>query len=326
VVTSAAIVLMVPQLQGAAVVVTGGAGFIGSHLVRTLLEHEVGRVVILDSLRTGTWQNVPGDPRVQRVELDLGTVTSAELGQAIEGAEYLFHLAAEKHNQSIDVPDRVLAVNVDGTFRLFAAAAAAGVKKVVFTSSLYAAGRLHLPPMRESDLPEPKTVYGISKLTGEYLLQHFATAAGLRSTAFRLFFVYGPRQYAGGGYKSVIVTNFERLLRGEAPVIKGDGEQALDYIHVDDVVRALLLGLSEAADGEIVNIGSAKAVTVSQLTHLMLEIAASLQKPVHAPADWTAGTHRVCDNAKAERLLGWSPSVPMREGLAGVYAWMKSAQ
>jgi UDP-glucose 4-epimerase len=317
---------MVPLVKGAAVVVTGGAGFIGSHLVRTLLEHEAGRVVIVDSLRTGTWRNVPDDPRVGRLELDLGIATTAELGRALEGAAYLFHLAAEKHNQSIDVPDRVLAVNVDGTFRLFSAAAAAGVQKVVFTSSLYAAGRLHLPPMRETDLPEPKTVYGISKLTGEHLLRHFAAAAGLRSTALRLFFVYGPRQYAGGGYKSVIVTNFERLLRGEAPLIKGDGEQALDYIHVDDVVQALLLALSDAADGETINIGSAKAVTVSQLTQLMLEVAASLQKPVHAPADWTAGTHRVCDNEKAERILGWSPSVPMREGLASVYAWMKSVE
>jgi UDP-glucose 4-epimerase len=316
----------VSLIQGAAVVVTGGAGFIGSHLVRALLEFGAGQVVILDSLRTGSWRNVPDDPRVQRVELDLGDAGTADLRRILEGAVCLFHLAAEKHNQSVDSPERVLAVNVDGTFRLFAAAAAAGVRKVVFTSSLYAAGRMYLPPMREDDLPEPRTVYGISKLTGEHLLQHFASTAGLRSTAFRLFFTYGPRQYAGSGYKSVIVTNFERLLRGEAPVINGDGEQALDYIHVDDVVQALVLGLHEAADGEIINIGSAKAVTVTQLTELMLEVASSLQRPVHAPADWTAGTHRVCDNAKAARLLGWTPSVPMREGLAGVYEWMKGAE
>ncbi|HYI11912.1 MAG TPA: NAD-dependent epimerase/dehydratase family protein [Thermoanaerobaculia bacterium] len=314
----------VSLVQDAAVVVTGGAGFIGSHLVRALLENGARRVVILDSLRTGTWRNVPDDSRVQRIEMDLGDTGTAGLQSALEGAAYLFHLAAEKHNQSVDAPDRVLAVNVDGTFRLFAAAAAAGVRKVVFTSSLYAAGRLTLPPMREDDLPDPRTVYGISKLTGEHLLRHFAAVAGLRFTVFRLFFVYGPRQYAGSGYKSVIVTNFERILRGEAPVIKGDGRQALDYIHVDDVVRALLLALSDAADGEIINIGSASAVTVSQLTDWMLEVAASSQEPVHAPADWTAGTHRVCDNGKAARLLGWTPSVPMREGLAGVYAWMKN--
>jgi len=312
------------HVPGATFFVTGGAGFIGSHLVRALLDNGAASVIAVDNLRTGAWSNTPDDARLKRVTLDFSTASQSELRDLMQGVDYLFHLAAEKHNQAIDIPNRVLEVNVDGTFRLFGAAVDAGIKKVVFTSSLYAAGRYTLPPMRETDLPEPRTVYGISKLTGEHLLRHFATSTGLRATAFRLFFVYGPRQYAGSGYKSVIVTNFERILRNESPVINGDGQQSLDYVHVDDVVRALQLALDPSADGALLNIGQGTAVSVSRLTDVMLEVARSSLRPVEGPADWTAGTHRVCDNARAREILGWSPAVSLRDGLAGVYEWMKS--
>jgi len=309
-------------VRDASFLVTGGAGFIGSHLVTALLNGGARRIVVLDSLRTGRWSNVPDDARVTRMTADLADIEEPDLRLGLHDVDYVFHLAAEKHNQSADLPERVLEVNVNGTFRLFHAAAAARVKKAIFTSSLYANGRYTLPAMSEGDLPQPRTVYGISKLTGEYLLRHFAD---LRSTAFRLFFVYGPKQFSGGGYKSVIVSNFERILRDEAPVINGDGEQSLDYVHVDDVVNALLLGLGEASDAQVINIGRGSAISVSQLTQLMLEVAGSSLQPVHAPADWTAGSHRVCRNEKARQLLGWTPAVPLREGLAGVHAWMKTA-
>lgn len=309
-------------LRGSSFVVTGGAGFIGSHLVSALLANDAKRIVVIDSLRTGKWENLPADSRIEQVTADLVDLGAGDLQRLLASSDALFHLAAEKHNQSVDIPDRVLQVNVDATFRLFSAAASAKVPRVVFTSSLYAAGRMSLPPMMESDLPDPRTIYGISKLTGEHLLRHFA--ASLRTTALRLFFTYGSRQFVGSGYKSVIVTNFERILRGEAPVIHGDGTQSLDYVHVDDVVRALLLSLSDGARDQVINIGAGKAISVSALTELMLEVAGSSLRPVHAPPDWTAGSHRVSDNRKAKALLGWSPSISMVEGLASVYAWMKS--
>jgi len=306
------------SVRGASCVVTGGAGFIGSHLTDALAAAGARRIVVIDNLQSGRWEHIGA--AAERITADLAALTPADLDRLLGGADFLFHLAAEKHNSSKHDPQRVIEVNVQATLRLFAAAAAARLRGVIFTSSLYADGRVTLPPMREDDIPEPRTVYGISKLAGEHLLRHF----DLPAVAFRLFFTYGPRQFAGSGYKSVIVSNFERILRGEQPLIRGDGRQALDYIHVDDVVRALLLGTTGAANGEVVNIGSGAAVTICDLTAAMLDVAGSSLQPAHAPADWTAGTHRVCDNGKARRLLGWSPAVSLPAGLAGVHVWMKS--
>src|SRR5208282_3392702 len=120
----------------------------------------------------------------------------------------------------------------------------AGVQKVVFTSSLYAYGRMGAPPLTEEEAPTPHTVYGISKLSGEHLCRHFSLLAKIPVVCLRLFFTYGPRQYSGLGYKSVIVKNFDRILNGQNPIVYGNGNQELDYIYVDDVVSALLLAMT----------------------------------------------------------------------------------
>src|SRR5262249_59343500 len=135
--------------------------------------------------------------------------------------------------------------NVEGTHQLLTAAVRHGLRHVVFSSSLYAYGRMTGPPCVEDDCPQPTTVYGISKLAGEHLVRHFGKE--LPGTILRFYFVYGPRQFAGMGYKSVIVKNFERLLSSDPAVVYGDGRQALDYVYVDDVVDALLRSLTSAA-------------------------------------------------------------------------------
>jgi len=306
--------------------VTGGCGFIGSHLVRRLLSDGVERVVVVDSLRYGDARNLGpdgADPRVTIVRHAIGPDTRDQLGSALAGVDYLFHLAAEKHNQSADDPDAVLAANVVGTRQLFELAAAAGVRKTVFTSSLYAYGRYAGPPMVESEVPMPVTVYGISKLCGERLLAHYAAASAMGGDALRFFFVYGPRQLAGMGYKSVVVRNFERLAAGEAPVIFGDGTQALDYTFVDDVVDATIRCMSHAGSGALLNVASGEAVSVSALTEAMCEVAGVAVTPVHAEPDWTAGSHRVGDNARIRETLGWTPTTSLRDGLARTWAWVR---
>ena len=312
--------------QNRVAVVTGGCGFIGSHLVRRLRQAGA-RVLVIDSLAYGRKENLDlSDSGIQIKNLELRSGTVDQLRTLVSGADWLFHLAAEKHNQSINSPTRVLDANITGTYELLRAAADVGVKKVVFTSSLYAYGRMTGPPMAEDEVPAPTTIYGVSKLAGEHICRHFAMQQNLPAVCLRLFFVYGPRQYAGLGYKSVIVKNFERMLRGEKPVINGDGMQELDYIYVDDVVSALLVGTAFDEQFAVFNVGNGSPVNVNDLTGLMINIAGARIDRETAPCDFTHGSSRVANTGKFEEYFGVQVRVPLAEGLRRTFEWIRSSQ
>jgi UDP-glucose 4-epimerase len=296
--------------------VTGAAGFIGRHLI-TRLSHEGWQAIGIDNERSGDWSQVAAP--CTRIERDIAAMTTEDLAVATAGADVCFHLAAEKHNSSRSTPQRVIDVNISATRRILEAAAISGVGKIVFTSSLYAYGSLGPAPMSEGDVPVPTTVYGTSKLAGEHLVRTEASSAGLHWSVARLFFVYGPGQYAEGGYKSVIVGNFERLLRGERPIIYGDGKQALDYVYVDDVVEALLMLAEPDHNGLVCNVGTGRAVSVGELTELMLTISGRDLEPLMYPPDWTAGSIRVADTKLARETLGWTATTRIEEGLERVW-------
>lgn len=302
-------------------VVTGAAGFIGCHLAPRLVE-QGWAVRGLDNERSGDWSRLTVP--VERVERDLTSLSDDELSSLCEGADALFHLAAEKHNSSKTTPQRTIEVNVVATQRLFDAAARAGVRKVVFTSSLYAYGRRGPEAMAERDVPAPTTVYGASKIAGEHLLRVSGERNGLGWTVARLFFIYGPRQFAEGGYKSVIVKNFERIRRGESPVVFGDGEQALDYVYVDDCVDALTAMLDPKHDGCTYNVASGRAISVNELTKRMLDSSGSDLAPASGPADETAGTIRRGSAELAAERLGWRAETPIDDGLGRVWAWLQA--
>jgi nucleoside-diphosphate-sugar epimerase len=301
-------------------VVTGAAGFIGCNLAARLFQ-QGWAVKALDNERSGDWRRLTVP--VERVDHDLTSLSGEELVALCDGAEALFHLAAEKHNSSKTTPQRTIEVNVLATQRLFDAAASVGVRKVVFTSSLYAYGAQGPDCMTEDDLPAPTTLYGVSKVAGEHLLRVAGQEKSLGWTAARLFFIYGPKQYAEGGYKSVIVKNFERIRRGESPVIFGDGEQALDYVYVDDCVDALLAMLAPEHDGCTYNVATGHAITVNELTRLMLEVSGSDLEPVTGPVDETAGTTRKGSPALAQSRLAWHAETPIDVGLRRVWAWLE---
>ena len=312
------------SLAGARAVVTGGCGFIGSHLVRRLLAEGAREVVVLDNLRTGTPDAVARlGPAVTLRRLDLGTSPPEALAEALAGADGLFHFAAEKHHTSGTAYD-VLRTNVAGTSTLFEAARLAGVPRIVFASSVYAYGRTSGPPMREDEPAQPRTAYGISKLLGERLLAHLGQG-GRGHVALRYFFVYGPRQYPGLGYKSVIVRNYERLRRGEAATVYGDGRQALDYVYVDDAVEAAVLAFRAGRPGALYNVGSGTPTAIDDLVDRMIRIAGSAGTKEYGPADETAGTSRVADLSRIAAELGWRPRVGLDEGLAHTWRWMTGA-
>lgn len=305
---------------------TGGAGFIGSHLVKRLVDLGAERVCVVDSLRYGDLANLQEySGRVELIRHTLGTDSISDLDGALEGCDYLFHLAAEKHNQSKDEPTRVVRANIEGTLALYELAADKQVKKIVFSSSLYAYGRMRGEAFVETELPRPQTVYGVSKLAGEHLLEYLSVQRRIPYLALRYLFVYGPRQFAGMGYKSVIVKNFERLKRDEAPVVFGDGEQSLDYVYVDDVVEATLRAALVEASGEVVNVASGVPTSVNQLLDTMIQVSGKQLQKTRGPADWTAGSRRYGDPDKASNVLGWRASTSLEEGLARTWEWVRDA-
>lgn len=299
-------------------VITGAAGFIGSKLVKRLLQEGI-EVIGIDNERSGDWNRV--DSRCERIEVDLDEMSIEDFAASCENADGIFHLAAEKYNSSKSTPEKVLRVNIDATHRLIQGAAQVGSPKIVFTSSLYAYGSLGPSSMAENDVLTPTTMYGLSKVAGENLLRVAQRDNNQKWAVARLFFVYGPNQYAEGGYKSVIQSNFERIASGIAPTINGDGEQSLDYVFVEDVIDALLLLHKPENDGLIVNVGNGEAISINQLTDLMLEIANSDLEPDFIPPDWTDKSSRVGDMSYCHKVLGWKAKTDLREGLSQFWNW-----
>lgn len=308
------------------IAVTGGCGFIGSHLIHRLAGLGAKRIVAIDSLEYGRRQNLnPLPPQVEIVEHRLGAASHPAMRAALQGVDFLFHLAAEKHNQSIDSPLKVIDANIAGTHALLQAATECKVRKVVFTSSLYAYGRMDGPPFVETEIPRPQTVYGISKLAGEHLCWHFHRQFGLACVCLRFLFVYGPRQYANLGYKSVIVKSFQRLLAGEPPVINGDGRQVLDYVYVDDAVAATLLAMSSRVTFDVFNLASGNGIAVADLIQQIQRVAGTSFAPAFAPRDVTHGSSRVGSPEKMRSVLGFLPSTPLMTGLQHTYSWLKQS-
>jgi nucleoside-diphosphate-sugar epimerase len=271
-------------------------------------------VRILD--RAATRQELP---QVAHARFDLGSDPDAELARHLDGIEAVFHLAGVKHNQRA-AGRELLATNVGGMQALLEHAARAGVKKVVFASSLYVYGRLSGPPMVETERPQPDTLYGVSKLAGEGLLACARQEHRLASVALRYFFVYGPRQR-----DSVVTANFERLLRGEPPVVFGDGRQAFDYVYVGDVVEATLRAMESDVDGEVLNVGSGQPTEIGALTAAMTEASGRRLEAVRGPADWTAGSCRVADAARIRQVLGWQATTRLRDGLEQTWRWLQDS-
>ncbi|TVQ63161.1 MAG: NAD-dependent epimerase/dehydratase family protein [Phycisphaerales bacterium] len=258
------------RLRGRRVLVTGGAGFIGSHLVRAL--QAIGaEAVVLDDFSTGLESNVPGG--VTLVEASVENEDAVQ--EAAAGCDVVFHQAAMVSvPQSVDDPARCVSVNVLGTQRVLTAAANASVRRVVFASSCAVYGASPRLPSRETDPVEPASPYAASKAAGELLLRAASATTPLSTVSLRYFNVYGPGQRASGGYAAVISAFAEGLRSGRGVTIHGDGEQTRDFVFVSDVVRANLLAAASERDlgGEAFNVGTGRGASLLEVLGVMREI------------------------------------------------------
>lgn len=308
------------------VLVTGGAGFIGSHLVEALAAR--GRPVrVLDDLSTGQASNL--DHIAARPELVRGCVTDpAAVARAAEGCEVVFHLAAlASVAKSVEDPATSHAACATGALNVLHAARAAGARRVVYAGSASAYGGASDPAGQSEDTPlAALSPYAAAKLAGEFYAQAFAHTYGLETVRLRFFNVFGPRQRADSPYSGVIAIFAALLAAGRAPTVHGDGLQSRDFVYVTDVVQALLLAAdAPGASGRVYNVGTGGCVTLLELVAELNALLGTRAVPVHGPARAGDVRHSRARIDRARADLGYAPAVPFAEGLRRTLEWARAA-
>jgi len=307
------------------VLVTGGAGFIGSHLVDALLSRgcEVG---VLDDFSTGTESNL--SPNLNRVRLHRGSITDRNFTRiAVSGYGAVLHDAARVNvTHSVEDPVDTNHVNVEGTLNLLEAARDSGVQTFVYASSSSVYGETEKLPKEESMPPMPVSPYAVSKLAGENYCKVFSSVYGLKTVSLRYFNVYGPRQKSGP-YSGVIPAFVKGALAGERLVISGDGTQTRDFVYVKDVVRANLLCLDSALKGgEVYNVGSNQRTSINEVARLVYKLTGNKNTtPNHVPPRRGDVLHSYADITRISSELGYEPSYTIESGLMEVVEWWRSS-
>jgi nucleoside-diphosphate-sugar epimerase len=294
--------------------VTGGAGFIGSHLVRFLLTH--GHVRVLDDFSSGTLDNLV--EVLPHIELLRGSVTDAALVQkAVEGCEVVFHLAAQVSVPlSLEQPVETFEVNLYGTQLLLEAARQAGVRRVVFASSAAVYGDAPRLPKRETMLPRPISPYAWSKWYGELLCRDYWRVYGVPTVSLRFFNVYGPRQNPCSQYAAVIPRWITAALTHRQPIVYGDGKQTRDFVYIDDLLQGLWLAAEHPqAVGRVFNLASGHAYTLLELLQAIEEAVGSPLEPQFTAPRPGDIRHSFADIRAARGILGYEPHISLQEGI-----------
>lgn len=304
------------------VVVTGGAGFIGSHLVDALVARG-DEVVVVDDLSTGFRENV--NPAA---DLRVGDINDPELLRlALDGATVVFHQAAAKAVlRSVEQPLENDRVNTHGTLAVLVAAREAGVRRVVHASSSSVYGGAATLPTPEDAPVAPRSPYAVSKLAAEHYCRVFSELHGLETVALRYFNVYGPRQPPGAVYAAVIPLFAAALLGGESPVVHGDGRQSRDFTYVSDVVAANLAAATSAAEdcsGRVFNVAGGRDHSLLDLLATMEEIIGTTREPVFSPVRAGDIRHSCADVTAARNQLGFTSRIELAEGLRRTIAWVR---
>ena len=312
------------QLNGARILITGGAGLIGSHIADLLVEEKAREIIVYDNFVRGAPKNLSSALASGRVRIITGDIRDRDaLAAAMEGVDAVFHQAAIRITQCAEEPRLALEVLADGTFNVLEACVNAGVHKVVAASSASIYGLADEFPTPERANPySNRTLYGAAKVFNEGLLRSFNDMYDLNYVGLRYFNVYGPRMDTYGAYTEVLIRWMERISNGLHPLIFGDGLQTMDFVYVEDIARANILAMKADVSDEIFNVASGVETSLNDLAMALLRVMHSDLMPQYGPArKVNPVSRRLADTRKAADMIGFRAQVTLDEGLHRLVAW-----
>ena len=312
------------HLEGAKVLITGGAGLIGSHIADRLVQENAEEVVIFDNFVRGQPKNLAWALANGRVRIITGDIRDqAAIGRAMQGVDLVFHQAAIRITQCAEEPRLALEVLADGTFNVLEAAVHARVRKVVAASSASVYGLADEFPTSEQAHPyNNRTLYGAAKVFNEGLLRSFNDMYGLDYVGLRYFNVYGPRMDTYGAYTEVLIRWMERIAAGQHPLIFGDGNQTMDFVYVEDIARANILAMKSAASDDVFNVASGVETSLNSLAYTLLDVMGSDLTPQYGPTrKINPVPRRLADTRRAAGAIGFRSQITLREGLRRLVDW-----
>lgn len=314
------------DLKSSRVLITGGAGLVGSHIADELVQKNVREIIIFDSFTRGCRENlanVINGPSVRIVEGDIRD--RRQLEETMSGVDLVFHQAAIRITQCAEEPRLALDVLVEGTFNVLEAAVQAEVKKVVAASSASVYGLAEEFPTTEKHQPyNNRTIYGAAKAFDEGLLRSFNDMYGLDYVALRYFNVYGPRMDIYGAYTEVLIRWMERIAAAQPPLIFGDGTQTMDFVYVEDIASANILAAQSTVTDEVFNVASGMETSLNELAATLARVMGSDAKPEYGPERKVNPVpRRLADISKARSLLGFEATVSLEDGLRRLVEWWR---
>jgi UDP-glucose 4-epimerase len=314
------------DIRGKKILVIGGAGLIGSHVVEELLNEDIKKVIVYDNFCRGTYENLADalkDPRCKIYEVGGDILQTDILDAAMKDIDGVIHLAALWLLQCYEYPRAAFDVNIRGTFNVLEACVANKVKRLVYSSSASVYGDAVKEPMTEEHPYNNWTFYGATKIAGEHMFKTYHKRYGLEGVGLRYMNVYGPRQDYKGTYIAVMMKILDNLDNGKSPIVFGDGSQAYDFIYVGDTARANVCALKSKVSFGFYNVGRGIKTSIKELTELILKITGSDLPIQYEPAGQTFVTNRVGDPVSAEKDLDFKWTVDLEDGLRRLIEWRK---
>lgn len=315
------------ELAGSRVLITGGAGFIGSHIADALIDERVDEIIVLDNLVRGRIENLAEAKARGNVTFVEGSICDRDLvRQCMQGVDYVYHEAALRITHCAAEPREAHAVMFDGAFNVFEAAVEAGVKRLVTASSASVYGEPSYLPIDEDHPYNNRTLYGAGKIANEHVLRSLNDMYGLPYLALRYFNAYGPRMDIHGVYTEVMIRWMDRIDQGLPPLIFGDGLQSMDFVYVKDIARANIAAMKSDASDEALNVASGTQTTLNELSEMLCEIMGhpDLRAEHHEERKVNPVRHRLASTTRAREHIGFSSTVDIREGLRELVAWRRA--